>query len=260
MELDPHQLTTQEHFDKQSSYYGSSHQILSQLEDLKFLLQHISLPLHAPALDIATGGGHAALFLAKMGYEVTASDISQSMLDTAAQLAAAAGFSIHTKQHPAEELPYPDASFALVCCRVAAHHFTSPARFIQEAARVLKTGGAFLVVDTTVPDDYPEAAEWLDQVEKFRDPSHVRLIPPAEWLYLCRRAGLAPQFWQVTPLKQPDLEAHFCRANTSEENRQKVLQLVENASPIVRSHYSLGREEGKVTWFWPRLGLIARKL
>jgi ubiquinone/menaquinone biosynthesis C-methylase UbiE len=259
MKLDPQQLAAQVQFEKQSSNYGSSHKILSQLEDLKLLVQHISIRCNAPALDVATGGGHAALFLARMGCEVTASDISEGMLEMATRLAAAEGFFIHTRQHPAEELPYPAESFAIVSCRVAPHHFTDPVRFVQEAARVLMLGGFLLIIDTTVPDDSPEAAQWLDRVEKLRDPSHVRLIPPAEWLSLCRQAGLEPQFWHVTPLKQPDLEEYFRVANTSSTNRQEILRMVEEASPAVRKSYHLSKEEGKITWVWPRLGLVARK-
>ncbi len=259
MKLNSQQLAVQEQFEKQSSNYGSSHQILSHLEDLQSLVPYVSIPAHAPALDIATGGGHTALFLARMGCEVTASDISEAMLEVARRLAAAEGFSIHTRQHAAEELPYPAESFAIVSCRVAPHHFTNPAHFVQEAVRVLMPGGFLIIIDTTVPDDSPEAAQWLDRVEKLRDPSHVRLIPPAEWLSLCRQAGLETQFWHVTPVKQLDLEEHFRRANTPMENRKEVLRLVEEASPVVRESYRITKEEEKITWFWPRLGLVARK-
>lgn len=259
MKLDFQQVAAKVQFDRQSSHYGSSHQILSQLDDLKSLMQYISLPCKAPALDIATGGGHTALFLARMGCEVTASDISEAMLEVAVRLAAAEGFSIHTRQHPAEELPYPAASFAIVSCRVAPHHFADPARFVQESARVLIPGGYFLVIDTTAPDDSPEVAQWLDSVEKLRDPSHVRHIRPSEWLSFCRETGLELVFWQITPLKQSDLEEHFNRANTSPARRQEVLRLVEGASPVIQSYYHLSKENGKITWIWPRLGLVARR-
>ncbi len=259
MKLDSQQAAAQAQFDKRSSQYGSSHMILSHVEDLESLIQHVSLPPKSRALDVATGGGHTALFLAKMGCEVTASDITESMLEVATRLAAKEGFSIHTRQHPAEEMPYRAESFDIVSCRVAPHHFTKPALFVREAARVLVPGGCFLLIDTTVPDNSPEAARWLDRVEKLRDPSHVRLIPPSEWLSYCREAGLEPTYWQVTDLKQPDLEEYFCIANTPTANRQEVFRLVENAPQIARNNYQLAQEDGKITWIWPRLGLIARK-
>lgn len=260
MKLNSQQAAARVQFDKQSANYGSSHSILSHVEDLQNLIQHISIAPNARALDVATGGGHTALFLAKRGCEVTASDVSEPMLKVANQLAASEGFSIHTRQHPAEELPYPAESFSIVSCRVAPHHFTNPELFVREAARVLVRGGYLLLIDTTVPDNAPEAAQWLDRVEKLRDPSHVRLIPLLEWLSFCRESGLEPTFWQITPIKQPNLEEHFRVANTPAANRQEVLRLIEEASSSICSIYQISEEEGKISWVWPRLGLVARKM
>ena len=96
------------------------------------------------------------------------------MLERAKEAAASRGFKVQTRQHAAEQFPYPDASFDLVTCRVAAHHFSSPENFIRETARVLKAGGHLLLIDGTVPDDEPEAETWLHAVEKLRDPSPLQ--------------------------------------------------------------------------------------
>ena len=68
---------------------------------------------------------------------------------------------------PAEALPFPDATFCLVTCRIAPHHFLDLAQFLRETTRVLKPGGHLVLVDTTVPDDSPEAAELAGTPWKF---------------------------------------------------------------------------------------------
>ncbi len=88
----------------------------------------------------------------------------------------------------AESLPYPDASFDLVTCRIAPHHFPHPDRFVSEAARVLRPEGRFGLVDNVVPDD-PVAAGFANDWERLRDPSHLRCLSLNEWLELLSTAG-----------------------------------------------------------------------
>jgi ubiquinone/menaquinone biosynthesis C-methylase UbiE len=256
--MDSIQQASLEQFQKQSHRYAKGH-ILEMTEDVTMALEFIKLPPGAEALDVATGAGHTAFCLARAGLRVTASDLTPAMLQRVREGAAERGLVIETRQHSAEELPYPDATFDLVTCRVAPHHFSSVADFVRESARVLKPGGWFLVIDGTVPDDSPEAEEWLHQVEKFRDPSHNRLIPPRQWRALCEQSGLDVQKSVIAHRKQPDLEWYFETAATSSENRQKVHALIASASGQIREEYRLGEEDGKIVWWWPMLALVARK-
>jgi ubiquinone/menaquinone biosynthesis C-methylase UbiE len=258
MPLDPIQQSALTQFERQSSRYGRSH-ILADTSDIAEAFVFIQQSTPATALDVATGGGHTGLFLAKRGYTVTVSDLSAAMLANAEKLAQEQGHTVQTRQHPAEALPYPDASFDLVSSRVAPHHFSSPEKFIQETARVLKPGGYFLLIDGSVYDGEPEAEAWLHQVEKLRDPSHHRLLSPQSWNALCTQSGLSVQHQAMHPFKQPDLNWYFETAATTPENRQAVLALVENAPDSVRRLYHLDREEGNIVWQWPRLTLVAKK-
>jgi len=258
MPLDEIQQAAQEQFAKQSKRYGSGH-ILADVKDVADALEKIALPARARVLDVATGAGHTGLHLASLGHDVTLADLTAPMLERVREAAEQRGLKVQTRQHPAEEFPYADSSFDLVTCRVAPHHFSSPDLFVKETARVLVPGGWFLVIDGSVPDDSPEAEEWLHQVEKLRDPSHNRLLSPRSWKELCTRHGLAVQFAELTTLKQPDLEWYFETAATSPENRARVRELIEAASPAVTAAYQLETEDGKTIWWWPRLTLIARK-
>ncbi len=258
MKLDEVQKAAQEQFGRQSHHYGRGH-VLENVEDLEQAIELIPLPPGAKTLDVATGAGHTGLFLAARGLDVTLADIAQPMLDRAARTAADRGLTVQTRLHAAEQLPYPDAMFDLVSCRVAAHHFSSPESFIHESARVLKPGGWLLLIDGTVEDNQPEAEAWAHDVEKFRDPSHNRLLTPGAWSNLCRAAGLAVRKTIVAPFKQPDLNWYFEAAATSPENRTKVLKLVANAPASARNLFNIREEDGKIIWWWQRLTLIAQK-
>ena len=121
------------------------------------------------ALDVATGGGHVARRLREEGIEVVSCDSAPGM-------------------HPdvvcrAEELPFADASFEVVACRTAAHHFADVRVAVLQMARV--SSALVLIVDTL--NMGPEAEE----AERLRDPSHVRNYSEPEWREIVAEAGLA---------------------------------------------------------------------
>jgi ubiquinone/menaquinone biosynthesis C-methylase UbiE len=151
-------------------------------------------------LDVATGAGHTALAFAPLVARVIASDVTDEMLSEARKLAAARGLAnVATAHAEAGSLPFPDASFDLVTCRLAAHHFPAPAAFVREAWRVLKPGGTFALVDNVGPDaarmpkassaELRDADTLYNTYEELRDPSHVRALSLDEWLGLLADAG-----------------------------------------------------------------------
>ncbi len=257
MKLDAVQKAAQEQFARQSRNYGAGH-ILADVADVAAALAGISLPGRARVLDVACGAGHTGLHLASLGHTVTLADLAAPMLERVREAAEARGLTVETRQHAAEEFPYADATFDLVTCRIAAHHFSSPESFVRETARVLRPGGWFLLIDGSVPDDEPEAEEWLHQVEKFRDPSHHRLLTPGTWKRLCEASGLDVVSAELQPMKQPDLEWYFEAAATSPENRIRVRELIAAVPANARAAFRLAEEDGRIVWWWPRLTLTAR--
>ncbi|MEM6822479.1 MAG: class I SAM-dependent methyltransferase [Verrucomicrobiota bacterium] len=248
-----------EQFDRQSDHYGKSH-VLAQTDDLRSVLSVLSPQAGQRLLDIATGAGHTAVYFARLGLHVTASDISENMLQKTNQLAKEAGVDLEINQHPAEKLPYPDGSFDLVTCRVAAHHFSCPASFSMEVSRVLRPGGHFLLIDGTVEDGYPEAEAWAHDVETLRDPSHNQLVTPDKWSHLIGHVAMKVVHRELLPLKQPDLEWYFETAATPPENQKKVRELVANPPKEAKQLFKIAHEDGKWVWWWQRLILAARKL
>lgn len=155
------------------------------------------------ALDVATGGGHVARRLREAGLEVVSSDPAPGMQpDVVCR---------------AEDLPFADASFDVVACRVAAHHFQEVEAAVYEMARVARK--RVLLVDNLFVDEVSE------QADRLRDPSHVRNLSAAEWRALFAGSGLA--IAQVEVLDKPiRVEPWLERAGCSGEEAKRVRALL----------------------------------
>ena len=99
-------------------------------------------------LDAAAGPGYLAAAAATRGAKVLGVDFSSSMVAAAQQ------------QHPevkfhhgnAESLPFESASFDAVGINFGMLHFARPDRALEEACRVLRTGGRFGFTVWSKPD------------------------------------------------------------------------------------------------------------
>jgi SAM-dependent methyltransferase len=159
------------------------------------------------------------------------------MLDAAAASFAALGLgNIRMAEADAEELPFPNASFEIVTCRIAPHHFPNPDRFISEAARVLAPGGRFLLVDTTVPAG--ELGVFWNRFEATRDPSHVRSLTTEEWSALIRAGGLDLRAVEPYP-KRHVFSDWVARADVPGDGASELLDLLRAAPAGTAEAYSL---------------------
>jgi SAM-dependent methyltransferase len=151
------------------------------------------------ALDIATAAGHTAFAFAPHVSTVVASDLTPEMVALCAERAVELGHeNVQTKLADAEALPFDDATFDLATCRIAPHHFPSPATFVSEVARVLSSGGTFAMVDNIVPNDEDVAVIYNDW-ERRRDPSHLQCLSMDEWTTLCADQGLDVRHAETAP-------------------------------------------------------------
>jgi SAM-dependent methyltransferase len=142
-------------------------------------------------LDIATGGGHTALALARRGAWTVAGDLTLRMLHAARQhiRQQAPSGPVCYAQLDAERLPFAARSFEIVTCRIAPHHFPKVADFVRECARVVAPGGVVVVVDQLSPGE-PKAARYVNAFERLRDPSHAWAYNEVEWRGFFVGAGL----------------------------------------------------------------------
>jgi SAM-dependent methyltransferase len=155
------------------------------------------------ALDVASGGGHVARRLRETGLEVVSSDPAPGMRADVVC--------------PAEHLPFADASFDIVTCRLAAHHFQDVEAATAEMARVATD--LVLIVDNLRMGEEDEEANHL------RDPSHVRNYSAEEWRELFAGAGLELEDEQLGE-RRIELEPWFQRTGTTRGDAERIRELV----------------------------------
>ncbi len=182
-------------------------------DDLERLTELAAATKDDRALDIATGGGHTALAIARTAGWVVASDFTLKMLHTAREFISSKGMeNVTYALADAEALPFADHSFDIVTTRIAPHHFPNTRAYVHEVARVLEPGGRFLLEDSVVPEGEP--GEFLDRLEKIRDGSHVHTATEAEWITLLHEAEFEIQSAELFR-KEHELEQWIGRANAS---------------------------------------------
>jgi ubiquinone/menaquinone biosynthesis C-methylase UbiE len=161
--------------------------------DLRALVEAAALTGRERVLDIGCGAGHTALAVAQAAAHVTAVDLTPEMLEVAAGLAAERAIAnVEFRLADVAALPFADDSFDLVTSRFSAHHYAAPTRAVAEAARVLRPGGRFLLVDTMAPED-PALDTFYNAAELLRDISHVRNWRISEWRGMLSDAGFASE-------------------------------------------------------------------
>ncbi len=198
-------------------------------------------------LDIATGGGHVARVFAPLVADVVASDLTPEIRTHAERSFAELGLTnVATAIADAEELPFGDASFDLATCRIAPHHFPNPGRFVAEAARVLRPGGRFVLVDSTVPEG--ETGAFFNRFELLRDPSHVRSLTVESWIELIENAGLtATNVESFT--KRHDFDDWTSRSRMADDDKAALARTMLEADDTVRERFAVEVSDGKLVAF-----------
>jgi SAM-dependent methyltransferase len=118
------------------------------------------------ALDLGCGEGGDAIWLAGMGWRVTAADISETALSRARDAAVAAGVDSRItfeRRDLADD--FPSGAFDLV----SSQYLHSPVEFpraavLQQAAQAVALGGRLLIVDHGAPPPWAvdHSSSWAD--------------------------------------------------------------------------------------------------
>lgn len=98
-------------------------------------------------LDIGCGPGFFSIILTEMGYQVTAVDYTEAMLEEAMANAGYLCDAIRFLRMNAEDLKFLDESFDVVVSRNLTWNLKHPDVAYREWQRVLRTGGLFLNFD-----------------------------------------------------------------------------------------------------------------
>lgn len=152
----------------------------------------VRLTAESRVLDVASGRGASALFLAqRFGCEVIGLDYSLQNVEQANLEAAKQGLSarVRFQQADAESLPFPDASFDALVCECAFCTFPEKARAAREFARILRPDGRVGISDLTrtqsLPKELDSLLAWVGCIADAR--------PVGEYVDFFVSSGLSPE-------------------------------------------------------------------
>jgi SAM-dependent methyltransferase len=224
-------------------------------EDLDRLLRWGQQRDTTRVLDVATGGGHTALAFAAFSSTVVAIDLTLPMLQAARGFIAGKDVTgVRFVCADVESLPFRDESFGVVTCRIAAHHFPELLPALRQVARVLRRGGSLLVQDILGHDD-PDLAAFILEVEKRRDPSHVRSFRQIEWSAFLRACGLTV-IDEATVEKIRPWEEWTGRTRMSADARGALDRFVRAAPSRCRDAFQFRLDGERILSFTDRMLLL----
>lgn len=248
---------SRERFGPHADYYRQS-ALHAGGPDLELLLEWLDPHPTERALDVATGGGHVALALARAGADVDACDLTPEMIGAATDLLADNDCTATFTVAEAAELPYPDATFDIVTCRIAAHHFPDAQAFFGEVARVLAPGGRFGFQDQTLPPESTSAV-LTDAFERMRDASHHQAYKVDGWTTLIERAGLVVEHAELID-KRHEFAEWTARQDCGPGTVAELRRMMDEAPEGMRRWLEPVYEEGELVAFRNRhLVVLARK-
>jgi len=186
------------------------------------MLEELPASSNDQVLDIATGTGEFARALSPKVAAVVGLDATDAMMAQGEEFAKKAGIpNISFKKGVVQAIPFGDASFDIVSCRYAFHHFADPKPVISEMLRVCKPDGHIIIVDIIVPEA-PLAAEY-NYHEWLCDQSHTRALHPGEFETCFRLFGI-----KVVSARTRVLDNEFIAwmdfSRTQKHHREEILR------------------------------------
>jgi len=184
-------------------------------------------------LDIAAGTGEPGLTIAARVPKgsVIGTDLAEGMLAIAAARARAESRSNYaTRVADVCALPFPDATFDAISCRMGFMFFPDMALAAREVARVLRPGGRFSTSVWGAPDKNPWVTTIMGAVQ--RNVSLPASVAGAPGMFRCAPAGLIAGLLR---------DAGFCGVTEKEISGQVVYDsadhywtmMMEVAAPVV---------------------------
>ena len=113
----------------------------------QFILQLMGPLKGKRLLDVGAGLGESSVYFALLGAEVTCTDLSPAMVDTAARLGELHGVHIKGVVSAGEELHVPEAAFDMAYIANTIHHVTDKDSLFRGVHRALVPGGRFFSFD-----------------------------------------------------------------------------------------------------------------
>ncbi|MFP9112611.1 bifunctional demethylmenaquinone methyltransferase/2-methoxy-6-polyprenyl-1,4-benzoquinol methylase UbiE [Flavobacterium sp. RHBU_3] len=148
-------------FDNISGNYDGLNRVISFGIDIQWrkkVLKLVSDKNPQTILDIATGTGDLAILMAETkAPKIIGADISEGMMEVGRKKVAEKGLSdrITLRYGDSENLPFPDGTFDAITVAFGIRNFETLEKGLAEILRVLKPGGIFVILETSVPTKFP---------------------------------------------------------------------------------------------------------
>ena len=140
---------SREHFDKQAPVYDETNTMYYSAKgklSCKDITDFLADKNFARLLDVGCGTGYLIQMLSEVkNVNCVGLDLSQGMIDVARKKNIPNAEFVLGK---ADELPFEDESFDIVTCSQSFHHYPNRVEAVEEAYRVLKKGGLYILSDT----------------------------------------------------------------------------------------------------------------
>jgi SAM-dependent methyltransferase len=154
-------------------------------------------PPEGKVLELGCGMGHLLTWLADC-YQVFGSDINPWALTQAKRSVPKGQFVLLSAD---QSYAFPQAVFDIVIAKHVVEHLSHPEDAVAEMSRVMKVGGLLILVTPNLSSAMrmQKKADWVG----YKDPTHINLKPPQEWLATLRLNGLRPRkvfsdgFWDA---------------------------------------------------------------
>lgn len=252
-------ISAQSQFGRLAESYKNS-KTHTQSNALASAATYLSERTYRTAVDIGAGPGFTAFDIASQCTRVIATDITPEMLEQVRSLRDEKGApTTEMMLVQAESLPYSNDSIDLITCRTASHHFVNVTNWMNEVSRVLTKNGELIVIDTISPENQ-KAADWMHEIEIWRDPSHVKNFSLLEWKSLANQVGLKIEIEVLSKvlLEYPDWTQ---RAGMDPEEAVKLGQALQNAPPEAKTAFDIqGTQAEGINFSWPVINLRAVKI
>ena len=148
-------------FDTISGEYDDLNRVISFGIDIKWrkkVVEIVKATHPKTVLDIATGTGDLAINLAETSaVKIIGLDISTGMLEVGKTKIAAKNLDnkIEMIIGDSESMPFKDNTFDAITVAFGVRNFETLEKGLKDILRVLKPGGTFVILETSVPTKFP---------------------------------------------------------------------------------------------------------
>lgn len=186
-------------FTQQAQNFESGRMQFSNREYLGYMVSKIAPDFTDSVLEVAAGTCACGRAIAPHVRNVVCLDMTSEMLAVGKAQAEREELTNMTfVSGDSVELPFPENSFDIVLSRLAFHHFPDASQPFSEMARVLKPGGKLVMIDMEAAEEPLRKTE--DEIEKLRDPSHIRNLSRREMLDLFTAQGMIVSCCEVSEI------------------------------------------------------------